>query len=113
MSYKKVVVETTEKKTRFQDVRCDNCDAPLENGFGSHDLDEDGNWKGLQGKDALRFQLLGSYAGYFDSMAFDPVLMFCKDCADKLVKAFPIIQEAIDAAWDNYSFGERIDEPAS
>lgn len=72
-----------KKTTTVEETHCDNCGAQLEVLFNSHP------------KDALDIRLSPGYGQYFDSMNGDVQLIFCKTCADDLVKIFPSFAKAI------------------
>jgi len=58
---------------------CDNCGKDLESVF------EDSYY---QPKDALDIHLSGGYGQYIDGSS---TVIFCKECADRLIEAFPAL----------------------
>jgi hypothetical protein len=68
---------------------CDNCGKELEHVFPCYP--EDLLYKGM-----LTVTLEGGFAAYFDGP--DAEVLFCKDCANKLVEQFPCIGRVIESA---------------
>ncbi len=60
---------------------CDNCGRELEFVWSDYLI------SGMPMRDALRITLAGGYGAYFDGN--DIGLVFCKECADKLIVEFP------------------------
>lgn len=92
MSYKITSIDRVWKENVFVDVRCDNCEAPLEYAFPKESYPE-GVFPKLDAKDALSIGFGGGYGMYFDDMqAQIKRFLLCKDCADKLLEQFPCFQ---------------------
>jgi len=75
------LVKTIKTEKRITKVECSNCTIELEPVLDSDQLSI------THRKEALEIHLYGGYGMYFDGNDFRCLL--CKNCADKLIVAFP------------------------
>lgn len=74
---KTIEVEVTDK------LFCDNCKQEIPLMF------PDPSEKTMQGQDALHIHLSGGFGMFIDNLGYeDPDFLFCKSCAEKLLKVF-------------------------
>jgi len=90
------------KVTRTEEIvncTCDNCDSELY--YTEHSIES-----GFQYEGALHMTLHGGWGMYHDNMiAHYPIEgIFCKECADKLVEAFPVFEKIMEG--ENHTHGE-------
>lgn len=80
---------------RYRDVRCDNCEQPLDISVPSEANHQ--GWKTLWPENALGIRLEGHYGGYFDDSPAStaPKLFFCEDCTNSLLNAYPAFAKAL------------------
>lgn len=93
MSYDIRTVRRRFEVERYYNVRCDECQAPLEpNG----PVDADGGWHWTRAMGALKMRLISDPDSFFDSFRnTDPLVILCHTCATRLVDAFPGIKHII------------------
>ncbi len=86
----KIKKKIVEKEIKIFEVSCDNCDKKLKQVFASEK-------ESLQYEFALVIKFSGGYGMYIDPMMNEKHLgIFCKDCATKLIDAFPGMEKIIN-----------------
>lgn len=93
MSHERVTTTRPTEVIRFRDVRCDGCDVELEP-VSPETRDRDGLWYGLDADGALAMWVSGGYGMFIDPPdGFLETVLFCKDCAEKLLDTFPLLRK--------------------
>lgn len=101
MGYRTTRVSSPEWTVRYQDVRCDGCDEPLEPVSDLGVESEDGTgWRMLQPQGGLVLEIVGGYGMAFDDLQIvsgveRPKVVFCRICTEDLRITVPAIARAI------------------